>query len=77
MPAIEHTQHVAWTRNKAVSVSWHDKQKLPVLFIYFLIISAMISYAHVKWKESSEMTDTRVFITFGKDSRNRFNLTKI
>lgn len=43
--ATEHTQHVAWTRNKAASVSWRDKQKLPVLF-FFLIISAMISYAH-------------------------------
>ena len=37
----------------------------------------MISYAYGRQKEPSEMTDTRLFITFGKDSLNRFNLTKI
>ena len=32
--AIEHTQHVAGTRNKAASVSWCDKQKLCFIYLF-------------------------------------------
>lgn len=62
MPVTEHTE-----------LTSRGDDKAPPLFDH---TSSLGSYALVKGKVASEMTDTRLFITFGKLGLVRFNLTK-